>query len=197
MASITPGRYAFFGRCTDPNINPTPATPDASLPLWTWTEVTVKEQDLVDVVMQFLPGAAVSGRLVFDGFQPVPDLAKLRLSLQAVPLVSGATVSNPSLTPKADGSFEFQGRPPGRYRLTIANAGSWSIRAAVANGADVLDKLLEVPPGQDVPNIVITLTDRPAGIAGTLFDELGRPAPDTRSSCSQPIGVFVPPLRDA
>ena len=66
MASITPGRYAFFGRGTDANINPTPATPDASLPLWTWTEVTVKEQDLVDVVMQFLPGAAVSGRLVFD-----------------------------------------------------------------------------------------------------------------------------------
>ena len=42
MASITPGRYAFFGRGTDANINPTPATPDASLPLWTWTEVTVK-----------------------------------------------------------------------------------------------------------------------------------------------------------
>ena len=29
-----------------------------------------------------------------------------------------------------------------------------------------------------MPNIVITLTDRPAGIAGTLFDQLGRPAPE-------------------
>ena len=68
----------------------------------------------------------------------------------------------------------------------------------MVNGRDTLDEPLEVLPGQDVSGIAATATDRPAEIAGTLLDQLGRPSPDgTPSSCSRPIARTGPPRRAA
>ena len=175
LASILPGRYAFFGRGTDADTNP---TPDIPLPLWTWTEFTIGEQDVSDVVMPFAPGVSVSGRLTFQGSQPVPEVAKLRVSLTAVPAIPGTMLNLPAVTPQPNGTFEITGVPPGRYRLSVAGAGAWSLRAAIVNGADMLDTPLEVPPGQNVGDVAVTLTDRAAEVSGTLFDQLGRPAPE-------------------
>jgi hypothetical protein len=46
------------------------------------------------------------------------------------------------------------------------------------NGRDTLDVPLDVTPGVNVGGLVATFTDRPAEISGTLFDQLGQPAPD-------------------
>jgi hypothetical protein len=175
LASILPGRYAFFGRGTEADTNP---TPDIPLPLWTWTEFTVSEQDVTDVVMQFSPGVSVSGRLTFQGSQPVPEVAKLRVSLTAVPAIPGTMLNLPAVSPQPNGAFEITGVPPGRYRLSVAGAGAWSLRAAIVNGADMLDAPLEVPSGQSITDVAVTFTDRPAEVSGTLLDQLGRPAPE-------------------
>ena len=62
--------------------------------------------------------------------------------------------------------------------MAVTGAAGWALRSATVNGIDVLDTPLEVLPGQDVPHVTVSLTDRPAEISGTLFDELGRPAPE-------------------
>jgi protocatechuate 3,4-dioxygenase beta subunit len=175
LSGLTPGRYLFFGRGTEGDA---PATPAATLPLWAETEVTVAEADVLDVVVQFSPGVSVSGRLAFQGTQPAPDASTLRLTLGAVPSIAGAAVSLPPLSPQQDGSFTFRGVAPGRYRLAVSGSVGWSLRAAMLNGADVLDTLLEVHTARDVRDIVVTLTDRPSEITGTLVDELGRPTPE-------------------
>jgi hypothetical protein len=175
MSAMRPGRYLFFGRGTEADINPNPGS---VMPLWTSTEITVNEQDVLDVVLQFLPGTTVSGRVILQGTQPPPDFSKLRLTLAAVPAVAGAALSLPPLSPQPDGSFTFSGVQPGKYRFTVAGAGRWSLRSAIADGRDALDVPLDVQPGQNVGNVAVTLTDRPAEISGTLFDRLGRPAPE-------------------
>jgi len=45
------------------------------------------------------------------------------------------------------------------------------------NGRDVADAPLEVKPNEDVPGLVVMLTDRPTELSGTVVDRAGRPAP--------------------
>jgi hypothetical protein len=174
MTSLTPGRYLFFGRGTDsgPMGNP------SLLPLWTLAEVTVSDYDILDLVLQFLPGTSVSGRIAFRGSQPLPDVTKIRLMLNAVPTIQGTALTPPPLTPQQDGSFTFTKVPPGKYRLSMIGGGAWSLRSAIVNGRYTLDQPLEVLPGQDVSGIAVTATDRTTEIAGTLLDQLGRPTPE-------------------
>ncbi len=175
VASLTPGRYLFFGRGKEGS---GPTGDPSLLPLWTSAEVTVNEQDFLDLVLQFLPGTSVSGRLAFRGSQPPPDPAKIRLTLGAVPTIAGTVVPPPPMSPQADGSFAFTNVPPGKYRLSITGGGAWSLRSAMVNGRDTLDQPLEVPPGQDVSEVAVTLTDQPAEITGIVLDQLGRPTPE-------------------
>jgi hypothetical protein len=171
---LTPGRYLFFGRGTE-----TGTTGDPSLlPLWTSAEVTVNEQDFLDLVLQFLPGTSVSGRIGFQGSQPAPDMTRLRIALGAVPAIAGTAVSPRAITPESDGSFGFTNVAPGKYRVSITGGGAWSLRSAMLNGRDTLDQPLDVLPGQDVSDVAVTLTDQPTEIAGTLLDQLGRPTPE-------------------
>jgi hypothetical protein len=172
--TLTPGRYLFFGRGAESG---RPGDPSL-LPLWTSAEITVNEQDFLDLVLQFLPGTSVSGRLGFQGSQPAPDMTRLRITLGAVPAIAGTAVSPRPITPESDGSFGFTNVAPGRYRVSITGGGAWSLRSAVLNGRDTLDQPLDVLPGQDVSDVAVTLTDRPTEIAGTLLDQLGRPTPE-------------------
>ena len=46
------------------------------------------------------------------------------------------------------------------------------------NGRDTLDTPLDVRRGENVEGLTVTLTDHPTELAGTLFDQLGRPSPE-------------------
>lgn len=172
--TLTPGRYLFFGRGTESG----PIGNPSLLPLWTSAEVDVNEQDFLDLMLQFLPGTSVSGRIAFRGSQTPPDATKIRLVLGAVPTIAGTALTPPAMSPQADGSFAFTNVPPGKYRLSMTGGGSWSLRSAMVNGRDTLDQPLDVPPGQDVPDVAVTSTDQPTEITGTLLDQLGRPTPE-------------------
>ena len=174
VTSLTPGRYLFFGRGTETG---RPGDP-SQLPLWASEEIAVNEQDYLDLVLRFLPGVSVSGRIGFSGSQPAAAMTRLRVALTAVPAIHGTAYPPPAVTPQPDGSFSFTGVPPGKYRIAVTGGGPWSLRSAIAGERDTLDQPLEVLPGQDFHGIAVTLTDRPTTLAGTLFDQLGRPSPD-------------------
>jgi len=96
---------------------------------------------------------------------------------------SGANMSaGPSGgTTDAAGKFSFLGVAPDRFRLAYSLNASWSrnwtLKSAVAAGKDVLDGGLEVKPGTDV-ELVVTFTDHPSELTGTLQDTSGRATPD-------------------
>jgi hypothetical protein len=81
----------------------------------------------------------------------------------------------------ADGRFVLAGIPPGLYRIAAtvpaAPSGSiWALASAVIDGRDSLDFPLEIRPGQSTTGAIVTFTDRPTELSGTVHDASGRPS---------------------
>ena len=107
-------------------------------------------------------------------------------------LAAGA--SGPSGTVTPDGAFVVAGIAPGAYRLRVAMPGmrispsstadGWSLRSMTSADVDVADQALVVNARQNIEGLVVTFTDRPTDLSGTLTDQANRVAP------SYPIIVF-------
>jgi len=54
----------------------------------------------------------------------------------------------------------------------------WALRSAMINGSDALDAPFEVRPDQPLDGLVVTYTDRPTELSGSLQAANGTPAPD-------------------
>ena len=163
------------------------ASPDAPYPWWGQLEITTATENITGVVMTFAPGSVVTGRLVFQGTQPQPDLAKARISLTHLPTIAGTGVFIPPVTPKPDGSFVFKAVPPGKYRVGISALGAWALKSATNSARDTLDTPLEIAPG-DAPALARHAdgSARRKSPACSAINSIGRRR-STRSSCSPPI----------
>ena len=90
-----------------------------------------------------------------------------------------------SATTGADGTFTIAGIDPGRYQMRVlllnqppAGTGpSWQLKSAMIKGKDVSDALLDLALGENLGDVVVTFTDRPSSLSGTLQDATGRIAP--------------------
>jgi hypothetical protein len=162
---------------------PGPVGGDTSGPpqLWGLAEVVVEGQNISNLVITLQPGMTLSGRVVFEGGRPSPeDHARVRVMLGPAPAATaGVTLGVPAGQVDASGAFRLTGIAPGKYRLSAAaGTGGWTLKSAVAKGADALDYPLEIGPNEEVSDAVLTFTDRTQEVAGTLQDPTGRPAPD-------------------
>ena len=163
--------------------------------LWAATDLSVNGVDIPDVVLRLQPGMTVSGKIVFDGSTAPPaDVTKTRVSLTPPPtgssqieLVASMMLGGTQATVSADGTFVVKGVAPSRYRVTVTGQGifmgqqlpgsTWTLKSAMFNGRDVSDLPFEVRPSEDAAGMVVTFTDRPTEISGSLVDRAGRPAP--------------------
>lgn len=166
---------------------------------WASEQITVSGRDVSDVTLTLRPGATVTGHIVYDATTKTPpvDLSKTPLALLPAPTgtglsdLVGALTGSGSMPPAIgrDGIFSFRGVAPGRYRLntplatvplagmSMLSAGGWTLKSVMAGGRDIADATLDILPGADVSGIVVTFTDRPSEIAGTVFDAAGRATP--------------------
>jgi protocatechuate 3,4-dioxygenase beta subunit len=163
--------------------------PDTPL-LWAAAEVSVSGQD-VDVPLTLQPGVPINGRVVFDGARPTPaELQTLLFQLfppgSSTPIYTGggrgAPVTRRGGQVDADGRFNFTSVRPDTYRYVATwsstTAGErWTIKASAANGRDAFEAPLRVDANEPV-DWVVTFTDTPATLAGTLQDRSGRAATD-------------------
>jgi hypothetical protein len=81
----------------------------------------------------------------------------------------------------AAGTFSLTGVAPGRYNLTASTPASpsgWALRTVMVNGVDALDTPFVIEPGQNIDNAVVTFTDQPTELAGTLQAPSGTPTSD-------------------
>jgi len=168
---------------------PPPPTPHGlGATLYAAAEVDVNGENVTDISLALQDTMTVTGRVVFAGktLAPPANLARTRVAL--VPLASaGVTMGMPDAAVDATGAFKITGVAPGKYRMTASipgggsfsggsgAAGGWALRSAVMDGRDVLDTALDIRAGQSLQNMVVTFTDQPTELSGTLVDGAGKP----------------------
>jgi hypothetical protein len=167
---------------------------------WASEDVTVQGRDIPDLALTLRPGMTVTGKVVYDAATKTPptDLSKTPLALVTAPtgtgladIASSLTGGGGSIAAKIapDGSFTIAGVAPGRYRLNTpfgmipmpmigAMAGGWTLKGVMYNGRDIADAPIEIKPGADVSGVVVSFTDRPSELSGTVVDGAGRVTPN-------------------
>jgi len=175
LKNVPPGRYLLIlnkGRRPGPGAAPSHIL--AAMPL------TVANDDLADLSVPVPAAATVEGRVVFQGRGVVDPalVAKAILNLQST--VAGALTRHVIYVarPDASGRFEFSNVLPGSYRITVGLAApaAWFADSVVVDGASGELGSIVIKPGQRVTDVVATLTDRRATLAGTILTESGEPA---------------------
>jgi hypothetical protein len=207
--NVAPGRYSITARLIEEPARPAPvpgapppppvALNSAAAPrltLWAQQDIQVNGEDLAGLSLQLSEAMTLSGRVVFEGkTQKLPDLATVRVSLEAVTINRLGFSARPSIL-DANGNFTIEGVTPGKYRLSASVPGpqgtsvnmptaaslpaspAWAIKSSVVNGRDTLDYPVEIQGGQHVAGAVITLTDQITELSGTIVDAAGAPVPD-------------------
>jgi hypothetical protein len=158
--------------------------------LWAMAELTAAGEPIAGVTLSLQPTLRITGRLRFEGTTlEAPDSGsgvRLALLSETAPPGGMGNLTNfggPPMPPaqvQPDGTFVFAGLVPGVYRLsaTVTGAAGWWARAAMLGERDLLDQPLEVGQTSDARPIIITFSDRPATISGSLRAPEGMPAPD-------------------
>ena len=121
----------------------------------------------------------VSGRIAFDAAEITPprDVSRIAPRIVAPPGSQLASRSTEEVI-ESDLAFGIDGVAPGQYYMTATPpSGSWMLKSIAAGGRNVLDLPLDVRPGEDVSNVVITFTDRSTDLSGVLVDAQGQPTP--------------------
>ena len=183
-AGMTPGTYTITARAVPPaaatDTAASPAVPAAAT-LYAISDVVVEGRDQT-ITLELQPGMTLSGRVVFEGAIPAPapaTVSALQLRLRATG--SGPALTGASVSPDAEGRVAFTGVTPGSYSFLYsspANFDMWSLKSAVAKGADMMERPLTIKANQDVNDLILTFTDHPSELSGTLTDSTGRAATD-------------------
>jgi hypothetical protein len=140
--------------------------------MWAAREFIVNGEDFLDVVLTLEPSLIVSGRIQFDGTATPPaDVTSMSLSLRQEGLLRlvPATIN-------ADRTFRVSAAPGEYYVIQRGGSSDWSIGSVMIGGRDVTDLPVRINPGENLPDVVVTLTDRWAELSGRLVDTNGGPA---------------------
>jgi hypothetical protein len=144
---------------------------------WAKADIDANGQDL-NVPLRLQPGVAFRGRVDIEGATSAPPPAGFRVGLDGVGPLSqfvGRAVS----APVQNGAFGADELIPGTYRLRFDGIPSgWYAKSAIVNGRDVLEGVLEIQPQDSITECLVTLTNRPSELSGTLRDATGGAAPD-------------------
>jgi hypothetical protein len=176
IAAVTDaaGRFTFpavpFGQYTLRATQMYRSAPPASQPALTWTDTPIGVSgDVEDVSAIMQPALSVTARQEFQGSADPPQPATGFIPAPFVLEAVDAEGSAPSFggLQNQPGSFTLTGVIPGRYLVRARNSpAGWMFKSAIVNGVDVSDTPLELT--KDVPDLVLTFTDRWSGLSGTV-----------------------------
>ena len=141
---------------------------------WARQPVSVSDADLAGLAIALHPGISITGRVVFDGPSPQPTGAQLGRGIRLVTagpgLLPGLRGAGAGVVAQiaTDGSFAMNGATPGRYQVVAPGwpVLKWAPKSVLANGRDVSDAPIDLEA--DLADVVITFTDRPGTLGGTV-----------------------------
>ena len=182
VSGVAPGAYTLLARSGSASGPRAGGAGPAGPTLWGDVDVVVNGQDQSDLMLTLRPGMTVTGSIVFESAvqTPPPDMTRVRVQMQSAQAFAGV----PAATVRPDGTFTFASVAPGKYLVRpVAPAlpgadHTWTLKSVIATGHDIADVPLDVKPGEPVSGVVVTFTDQPGEISGTLVDAAGRPTPE-------------------
>jgi hypothetical protein len=129
----------------------------------------------ITVDLDLQPPAVVRGRFEFRGTAAPPDPSGMQAVLRPA---DPERQHDGAAAAQVAKSGEFTcSVSPGRYRIGQSWGASyqgWWVHSATLKGRDVTDELLEIGPGDDIGDVVLTFTDRPTEIVGSVTIPPGR-----------------------
>ncbi len=159
---------------------------DAPLPagptLWESMPIPVGRSDVTDVAVSLRTGTRLSGRVEFEGSARVPEAAALtRINILLESAGGQMTRAAGALRGRVEpnGQFTTVGLPGGRYLLRVIGgvAAAWTLKSAMHEGRDLADVPFDAS-GADLSGVILTFTDTPSELNGTVTGSDGSPDPD-------------------
>jgi hypothetical protein len=142
------------------------ATPPSAL--WANAPVTVSTEDVSGLSLTLRPAPRATGRVCFDGATPPPTPDRLVAMTVALSPVGPTGAPPPPTRLTAAGEFTSAGYPPGQYYLQVPTPGApWIAKSAMAGGRDLIQLPVELTE-TDVSGVVVTYTDRPSQLSGSV-----------------------------
>ena len=146
--------------------------------LWASANVTAQGAD-VDLPLALQTAIPVSGRVQLKTATPASPqaMAGLRLTLRVGDGGPGST-DQTSAQVTDRGTFAFEGAVPESYRFAFTRSAGPELfpTSLTIRGREMLDGPIGI--SAPVDDMIVTFTDRPSEITGTLEDTTGRPATD-------------------
>ena len=138
---------------------------------WISQRVTVGADDLPDLIVALRPALRVEGRIEFrDGSGPRPLMPGIMFETPfgepgqfAVEVTKGATLSFSTVA------------AGGQYIVRPYELGGWFVHSVTLGGKDITDRVFDLQA--DATSLVVTYTDRPSKVSGTVTDERGAASP--------------------
>jgi hypothetical protein len=145
---------------------PIPADPT----FWATVPLAVSDTDVTGVAVTLRTGVRITGRVEFDGSAEKPAKEQLTRIPVLIEPADGQLdrLTTPPGRIDARGQFTTYGVPAGKYFIRVAGAPpGWTFKGSMLGDRDVSDVPLELD-ASDVSDVVITFTDRPAALSGTV-----------------------------
>jgi len=140
--------------------------------------LTVTDRDISGLFLELTYGAALRGRMIFEG-APMPADTAHRFQVQ---IESGAPGAVLSARPSADGTFELRGLEAGARRLTTSAPPGWVLKGVFMNGRDVAERWIEFRDGVAIEDVSVVFT--------TVTSPLTIAVAHARGSVSAAVAVF-------
>lgn len=177
LAQLPAEMKAMFGAMANPGpLDTMTLFAEVPLPL---------ERDIAGLTVTLTTGATLAGRVVTEGVAAPPPVQGMTITLTSIsgewasgPMAMAAQASS-NVRVNEDGTFTTAGYPPGRYLVSLSGRipPGWFLKSALVNGRDAAWEPFELE-GRDLPNVVVTLTDKRSTITGTTQSSTGgAPAP--------------------
>lgn len=170
---LSPGDYRVLATETSAGRQDVATAPTR----WAATTITASGTSL-DVALQLRPPLSFAGRIVFEGIPPLPPPSSVRLLLQQTRITPGLDLKTFQARATAEGAFEIDGLTPERYTLQATAPGGWALASVTSGGRDLLDAPLTLAGSDARTDVVVTFTDHPSQLSGTLRTASGVPATD-------------------
>jgi hypothetical protein len=157
------------------------AAPRSDRPtLWAAVPVTVGDEDVTGVGVLLQTGTRVTGRVVFDSATAhnAGSVTGLALGFDRVDGRTTSVETENEIEVGADASLRSVELPGGKYFIRASKLPSgWTLESAAWRGRDLSVVPLDCPAEGPV-DVVVTLTDRPSVISGTVTIRDNAPDPN-------------------